>query len=1046
MIRDEMHERLRWDILGPASPTERLKGRPTDIYLTGILWSNGSVCGAEEDEGMSAGDGHGKEDDGAAETAGLRQSKKPSVCGLSFAMSGDRPIVDIAFRYGTYRPSPATPGEWERQHHEDILPNLEVDTEGKAVVKDLCKMPKMERHSGLEITIRGVRHDGHWIVTVVLSNRRLLDEAIPSRDRRDAAAVFQAELTIRPGHGCKLIARPDTTFGTDPEQESMALVYRDSQQYATGHGCSVRWAEHGPVHELTTDWIPAWRVKTVSAQGASVLRPLSEGGESAPLSAAWLAEAPDADLVKALRLVPELYRGWVNDLIDNKIPTLDSKLQPVAERHMQDCTSVADRIAEAIDLIDTCEPVRKAFRFANKAIDFQRTWGDPAKPHLFWRPFQLAWFLLALPSTWSRDHRDRELMDLIWFPTGGGKTEAYLGLIAFILSARRLRPEGNEAGAGTGVIMRYTMRALTAQQFQRAAALILACEHLRRRPDGAVFGPRPFSIGLWVGGDATPNDIKELRDFGNKWRNAHNGPCQLRQCPACGEILAWNTIPQDVQRATTVSVNCSTAGCVIHKLGELPVLTIDELLYANPPSLVVGTVDKFAQLVRNHGSGRLLGRRTPHSPPDLILQDELHLITGPLGTLFGIYELGIDWLCRKEGRPPKVIGSTATIRKAEEQVQALFQRRVRLFPPQAIDAGESCFSSIDHQAPGRLYVGVSTIGRSAKFTLQAASASLLQSFRGIPAAVGEATQAYGTQLLYFNTIRELGGSVVMLQDDVHATLRVLADRHKENARSIHPPEELTSRRTQAEIVELLESLKSRVDDAGGIDAVLATNMVSVGIDITRLSVMLLNGMPKTVAEYIQASSRVGRSAELPGVVVVLFNHAKPRDRSRFESFRTWHEALYRGVEAASVTPFASRARDRALHAPFLMQGLQSAPTPGPPAPCPVSMGQWNQELRQFADRVLQSVTDTDRREIPGTTTAIDNVANRWEGRAGPDSQWWPTVITSSGAVIQGRLAHAVNIGLEDKIHLAATGEGIVGPFATPNSLRTVDAGCTIRIL
>ena len=385
-------------------------------------------------------------------------------------------------------------------------------------------------------------------------------------------------------------------------------------------------------------------------------------------------------------------------------------------------------------------------------------------------------------------------------------------------------------------------------------------------------------------------------------------PKQVLHCPACHETLDWT----HNRSAMAIEVRCPNTECALFDPTQpLPVWTVDEDVYRERPTLLVGTIDKFAQIVRRKEIGDLFGL-TRGTPPDLILQDELHLISGPLGTVAGLYEAAIDRMFSAGGRPPKVIGSTATIRRAPDQVRALFDRRTEQFPPPCLAAGDSGFAVIDDDLPGRVYAGVTTAGRSAKFTLQAVAASLLQSAAGASEDSGD-RDPYWTLLSYFNSLRELGGALVLMQDDVNDSIHAIARRRGEERRQPRAIEELTSRRTQEEVRDMLELLSIPAGADGVLDAVLATNMVSVGVDIPRLGLMLVNGQPKGIAEYIQATSRVGRGS-VPGLIVTVLNNAKARDRSHYESFATWHGTLYRDVEPTSVTPFASRARDRALHA------------------------------------------------------------------------------------------------------------------------------------
>jgi ATP-dependent helicase YprA (DUF1998 family) len=458
-------------------------------------------------------------------------------------------------------------------------------------------------------------------------------------------------------------------------------------------------------------------------------------------------------------------------------------------------------------------------------------------------------------------------------------------------------------------IMRYTLRLLTTQQFARSTAMILACEAMRT---GRIEAPHrdrlancaPFSAGLWVGGDATPNRLSIA------WASLQGSkevasPRQLANCPACHSAIAWNQASVE----SPVIASCTTADCSLH--GALPVWTVDDDVYRARPTLVVGTVDKFAQIVRKPETNSLFGIGAG-APPDLVIQDELHLISGPLGTVAGTYEAAFDLLFSSGGAMPKVIGSTATIRRASEQVRDLFDRTACQFPPPAIDHDDSGFAVHNPASTGRRYIGVSTAGRSAKFALQAVAASLLQS-AAAAFATPKSQDPYWTLVGYFNSLRELGGALVLMQDDVTDSIRLYAKARVEAPRPMKNVDELTSRRTQDEILKMLDTLAIRVGQAGALDTVLATNMVSVGVDIPRLGLMLVNGQPKTIAEYIQSTSRVGRG-EVSGLVVTVLNNAKARDRSHFETFTGWHQTLYRDVEATSVTPFASRARDRALHA------------------------------------------------------------------------------------------------------------------------------------
>jgi hypothetical protein len=601
-----------------------------------------------------------------------------------------------------------------------------------------------------------------------------------------------------------------------------------------------------------------------------------------------------------------------------------------------------------------------------------------------WYPFQLGFVLQSLPGLTRLDHLDRSdtpdaVADLLWFPTGGGKTEAYLGLAAYTMALRRLQGEveGRRGDVGVAVLMRYTLRVLTIQQFQRAAALLCGCEVIRREEldrGERRFGEEPFRIGLWVGQRTTPNRtvhaaeaLTQARGRGGQPGAARGSPEQLEHCPWCGrkidsgrdmEVEPYN------QGAGRTFTYCGdpTGDCPFSRRAApregLPIIVVDEEIYRLLPSMVVATVDKFAQMpwngtiqmlfghvegrcprhgfrspeledsdshpaVGRHGAVRTLEMRKPLRPPDLIIQDELHLISGPLGTLAGLYETAVDALCTWEvgGRRvrPKVVASTATIRRAREQVNGLFSRSVEVFPPHGLDVEDSFFAleRRPELSPGRRYVGICAPGRRLKAVLIRTYVAFLSAAQRLFELQGGRADPWMTLVGYFGSIRELAGMRRLVEDDVRSRCRDM-DRRGLARRKLGQPQELTSRIGSTDIPKLLSRMELPFDAEAGrrgpkpLDVLLATNMISVGVDVKRLGLMVVAGQPKTTAEYIQATSRVGRSH--PGVVCTVYNWARPRDLSHFERFGHYHGTFYQQVEATSVTPFSSRALDRGLSA------------------------------------------------------------------------------------------------------------------------------------
>lgn len=1031
--RELLVGRLAEDLIGPHAVDEVLVSRPTDVYLTGILWPQQTSMGGEDDDSLVAGGAAGGDGGEETEAAAVPANsvRKPSVAGLSISLaSGGAPQVDIECGFARYRlKEGAEKGQprWER------IP-VSVRIGGHTLV-DGSHVVELgdhdERAAGARLHVRCVRGAGGRLATISLINGV---EAGEGRDGLDLSSMFQTSMTIRPASGTRIVPRPTRRGVADPDEhsdeQSGALLFRDCHSFAAGHTCSARWeafAEEGEgpaATEVATSWLPDAVVPGVSSSGHEVFERLKSGGGGIdPLDARALAEADPDALRTALDAMCDCYGDWLG-LQRPKMEPLEGETLKAAEANIRVCEAVLERLRGSVSTICGDKDLRHAFQLANFVMHTQHGWEPEknARGALRWRPFQLAFLILSAPSSVDRGHGDRDVMDLLWFPTGGGKTEGYLALIALVAFHRRLKAPG--AGGGVSSLMRYTLRLLTTQQFARSASMILAAEAVRTGRIAAPHADRvrtspAFSIGLWVGGDASPNRLAQA------WASLQGSkevasPKQLANCPACHQPLAW----RQASVASPVTVSCLTEGCDLK--GQLPVWTVDDDVYRERPTLVIGTVDKFAQIVRQERTNDLFGVAAG-TPPDLVIQDELHLISGPLGTVAGTYEAAFDLMFTADGVRPKVIGSTATIRRASEQVRDLFDRRVCQFPPPAIDHDDSGFAVHDPKATGRRYVGISTAGRSAKFTLQSVSASLLQSaaraFDG-----DKARDPYWTLVGYFNSLRELGGALVLMQDDVTDAISIYATARGEEERPVKNVEELTSRRTQEEVLRMLSDLAIRVGQAGALDAVLATNMVSVGVDIPRLGLMVVNGQPKTIAEYIQSTSRVGRG-DVSGLVVAILNNAKARDRSHFETFVSWHSTLYRDVEATSVTPFASRARDRSLHAALvaavrhLVPGMLDTPD-------------IDDSARIQAERLIDLIVDRAARIDPEETEVraeLERRLDRWVARS-PVYYWQD--YRDSQSLLQSA---------ERAAWKKALGRQPGAAWPTLNSMRTVEAGTPFRM-
>jgi len=755
----------------------------------------------------------------------------------------------------------------------------------------------------------------------------------------------------------------------DIEEKGLDLLYRDKKVYSTGHGVSTDWkVSAAGKGQIWTEFMPTFEVPQMDFN----VRDKNVNSEA--LSMKFLSDLDSTkrtDKINIIKGLVDAYSTWITS-IEKVGKTLNERFQEAVEKHIRDCRESCSRMYHGLKLLEEDDKVYDSFQLANRAmfmqrihsvfqkedhypgdaelgerlesLDYRKVVGSEHK----WRPFQLAFLLMSLRSIAEETSNERDLVDLIWFPTGGGKTEAYLGLTAFTIFYRRLTYL--KSSSGTTVIMRYTLRLLAAQQFLRAGTLICACESIRkdcekRKPKYPKYalGKEKITIGLWIGGTHTPNknddakkslekllnatssDLREIKDKHNKF--------QLLKCPWCGTKLVkdYDTTGNGLigqwgymmKGKNNFLIYCPQENCEFES--ALPIQVVDEELYENPPTLLFGTVDKFAMLPWKNDAGsffaathRTLGNRTP----ELIIQDELHLISGPLGTIVGLYETAIDALCSSKGVKPKIIASTATIRSAKDQCSNLFNRDVRQFPAPGIDASDSFFAreADTREKPGRRYVGIMPSGKTKAMMEVRSIAAILQRVHmmDIP---DEVKDKFWTLAVYFNSLRDLSKCSTLVDDDVKDFLRRTAYRfgNRRLTRQIGSADELTSRISTSQLNETLEkleqvnySVENIKEKKYPINVLLATNMISVGVDVARLNLMLLVGQPKLTSEYIQASSRIGRT--YPGVAFVLYDGAKSRDRSHYEQFRSYHESFYKFVEPTGATPFSKPARDRALHA------------------------------------------------------------------------------------------------------------------------------------
>lgn len=1032
-VRSRIVNAFRRDLVGPGPEPqdldlarERLNENPSRWYLTGFLAPaddelalDGSADGdaSAEVEELEI-EGGEPDADGAGGAAGdneepdapnARRRFLPSSVGLTVLLDPDIREVEAVVSWGDYRTEPAMdealllpdpegepdPAKKPRRPQVEWVRAPKARTFAVAVQDGRAGPFIVPESAAEQLPGGGLCLETHSRVftfptpdgqvervralTVFLVNRR-------SRAHRfyaDVGYAFQARLELKSASGFR--PRRDLSGMTshDADLQIADLHYRDVCEWAVGRNAAAAWPKDeelaGDVKRVWTDPLPLAEVQRVAPNEGEPLKSAVTFGME---DLAELAAGDGSALKSALEALPKLYGDWI--IAQREIELTSPRRRRTADGLIRDMETAKGRIATGLEVLATEPLARQAFTFMNLAVARAARRrnagpkGNPAEQRApAWRPFQLAFILLNLAGLADSRHPDRETADLLFFPTGGGKTEAYLGLAAFTIAMRRLRAPG-VLGAGVTVIMRYTLRLLTLDQLARAAGVVCALELMRTDPANInqrgqkLLGDWPIEIGLWVGSDASPNKLGRTGEADQttavgrvrRYRLGQDkrAPAPIKACPWCGTAFTPESFSCTPSNAapTNLELRCVNDRCDFTRNRPLPILTVDEPIYRRLPAFLIATIDKFAALpwvgetgaffghvdrfdpnVGFYGAaepnkGRPLDNDWKLDPPDLIIQDELHLIAGPLGTVAGLYECAIDQLAeRNRGGKRirmKIVASTATVRRASDQIAALFDRQVTsIFPPPGPDRADSFFavtvpSSTD---PARLYMGIAAQGRGPKLVFLRALTTLLAAaqaaFDADTPQHGKASPAdpYMTALCYFNALRELGGARRIVEDEVRDRARRYGDERRRavphdqpfSNRPIREPMELTSRVSTDQVALAKQRLEAEfLSQVDTVDVALATNMISVGLDITRLGLMIVQGQPKTAAEYIQATSRVGRDHNRPGLVIAVLNLHKPRDRMHFEHFGQYHRTFYRAVEATSVTPWAARALDRALAA------------------------------------------------------------------------------------------------------------------------------------
>ena len=1090
IVRQKILDAVRKDLIGPSYGCEQLNEIPTNSYITGLLYP--ADTDVTEDENYYDVEFIEKNFDADGETfeAGIFEEEepedrvkgsfqKPSSIGVSFYISDDVQKVNAYINWGKYYA--------EQVQGEVIDGTLEEDAENKKMhtiyireqMNDVVEIDFNQMGRSKQIPLESNRNIYIYVMKMQLDNGyKMISIYLHNNDKSDGdekeyeKVMFQVEMLIAdelmrpifvPEYLCRKVELEDEYY------------YKGRPVYARGRGCAATWekkAEEINATAIKSSFIPDYEIPSVSAQ-------IDDMPEHAFSMLQMGSPKKKSEVIQNLRTLTEMYGSWITDVLIKDEAMQDDKFKATGQPIIDKCNDANRRMNVGIDLIENNDKVYQAFVFMNQAMYLQRSItafskdygnGIPCslrdymtdmpekgrkKDHSEWRPFQIAFVLLNLYGIMDGESPERDIVDLLYFPTGGGKTEAYLGLIAFTIAYRRLTDSDEtdyEKDGGVTVFLRYTLRLLTTQQRDRLMRLIVAMERLREENKG-LYGKERISIGFWVGGNVTPNKFSEYSDSDQfkKKEFIRKLTKQIIKCPYCGKPITRDEYDIN-EKGKYVKIHCADDNCMfsLRKGRTIPVYLVDEEIYAKCPTVIISTVDKFARLPWSEQVGLLFGRTDrccsrcghiaigekhtgrhnayaaaglekaetvackPFYPPELIIQDELHLITGPLGTIYGGYETVVEEMCcvEKNGKKirPKYIVSTATIRNAGEQIKFLYGRnQFAQFPPSGfdtrnsffikevplptenlVDASEEKISKMisDGKKPFRQYAGICASGQSVKTTLIRLYSIILQTALDIAKdpEYEDYIDPYYTLIGYFNSIRELGGAVRLLDDDIASRIRVVKNKYNSSEQrylSFEGKKEITSRIPSWEIAQVLEKLAISYDKnkekQGCYDVVIATNMIAVGMDVDRLGLMSVVGQPKQNSEYIQATSRVGR--QHPGIIFTAYNPYRPRDLSNYENFVGFHSQMYRYVEGTTATPFAARARDRVLHALVVsllrLQVETMADNGGASNINDIS----DEQIKDIKDKILERVKITAPSSYVDTEKEMDEFINTWKNIA-----------------------------------------------------------------
>lgn len=750
------------------------------------------------------------------------------------------------------------------------------------------------------------------------------------------------------------------------EFQGTAKDYRYNRLFpAIGSNCIALATEEDGRQKLYTETVPLYQQLWYRTRN------------DVPVAFADLDDSPASNPLGKLRELAHRMDAyvtvWDDYLRTQALTDLDSEQRKACFGDRENFAEEVARFKLGIEVVQKDANLFRAFRLMNRVF---RVNGEQRKPPIVsWRLFQLAFMVIQLPTLAAREcdlESDEQYaralrtalqqVDVLWFPTGGGKTEAYLGLITTALFYDRLRGKSR----GVTAWMRFPLRMLSLQQLERLARVVARAEVIRASEhDLRNLGGDPFAIGYYVGAGNTPNRLREGDlPAGSTTERSWERQQIIRYCPFCGGSIGMR-FERNQWRLLHFCHNpqcySNTSESLGGLRGSLPIFVVDNEIYRYRPSVLVGTVDKLAVLGFQKNFAHLISAVTQRCPihgytsfgqcieggdgpckitprdlerlqpdkdptPAFLIQDELHLLKEELGTFNAHYEGFLQYIADKQGqRPSKILAATATIEAYETQIYHLYLKDAKRFPQPSWRAGESFYATSTPQVYRRFYGGVLTHQRSPESaTLKALEIyhREMQRMWDFPdealAELGlenvtqdeflDFLRLYDLSLTYVNR-KATGGNIS------YGLYQIVSPRLP------HPltTEMLTGDNTMTEVGQVIERIERERHEVAGqrLDALIATSLISHGVDLERINFLCMVGMPSKFAEYIQASSRAARNHV--GLVLVCFKKGDLRERSQYHYFLPNHQYLDRLVEPVSINRFSSYATQRTI--PGLIVGM-----------------------------------------------------------------------------------------------------------------------------